>query len=362
MSKRSFRTALVIVLATMTVLGGAVLFVGYKIKKYPDKPNPGSGDEIAVEIRPGMAFPKIATLLESKGLVDSARYFRLYAMDRGATRDVKPGKYLLKSNLTPRQVLDALRKGVKQESVLVTIPEGKHMLEVFDRIANARIADRAELERLARDAKFIESVGITGPTVDGYLFPETYRFVVPTSAKKVLERLIRTHRDVWTKLQRKHKKRFGELASKLKWSNRDFLIMASIVEKEAVNPDERPRIAQVFMNRLTSPRFKSRRLETDPTIRYGCMVPQHKSAACKKWDKAGRLFTAQLRDDDNPYNTYRHAGLPPGPICNPGRASIEATFTPDGSNYFYFVAKNERTHVFSRTYEEHKRWVDKYQR
>ena len=125
---------------------------------------------------------------------------------------------------------------------------------------------------------------------------------------------------------------------------------------------ERPRIAQVFINRLTSPKFSPKKLETDPTIRYGCTVPAQKSAACLKWNKTDRLRRAQLDDADNPYNTYQHEGLPPGPIGNPGRASLEAVFKPDRSKFFFFVSRNDGSHVFSKTYAEHTRWVNKFQR
>ena len=119
-------------------------------------------------------------------------------------------------------------------------------------------------------------------------------------------------------------------------------------------------MASVFYNRLLLPSFKTHKLETDPTIRYGCTIPVEKSAACREWDPAGRLFRKQLDDVDNPYNTYQHPGLPPGPISNPGRASIAAALDPEKSDYLYFVAKDERSHVFSKTYEEHTRWVQKY--
>ena len=198
--------------------------------------------------------------------------------------------------------------------------------------------------------------------MDGYLFPETYKLSVPTSAKAVLTRLVEQHRIVWDRVQRKHPKQIDALRKKLGWSDRDILIMASIVEKEAVIDQERPRIAQVFINRLTSPSFSPKRLETDPTIRYGCTVPLEKSEGCKKWDPTQRLRRAQLDDTDNPYNTYRQEGLPPGPICSPGERSLLATVNPDGSNYFYFVAKDDHSHVFSRTYAEHERAVDKYMR
>jgi UPF0755 protein len=159
-----------------------------------------------------------------------------------------------------------------------------------------------------------------------------------------------------------HARELSRLKDKLAWSDRDVLTMASIVEKEAADPAERPRIAQVFINRLLSPTFKPKRLETDPTIRYGCMVPVQKSIPCQQWDKRDRLHRAQLDDKDNPYNTYQHDGLPPGPIANPGKGSIEATLSPDGSEYYFFVAKDQRNHVFARTLDEHKKNVEKYQK
>jgi UPF0755 protein len=116
------------------------------------------------------------------------------------------------------------------------------------------------------------------------------------------------------------------------------------------------------MNRLTFPDFKPHRLETDPTIRYGCEVPVLKSPPCQGWNLQDRLHSAQLHDKDNPYNTYEHEGLPPGPISNPGKRSIEAVLAPDGSDYLYFVAKDARNHVFAKTFEEHKHNVDKYQK
>jgi UPF0755 protein len=121
-------------------------------------------------------------------------------------------------------------------------------------------------------------------------------------------------------------------------------------------------VASVFYNRLTMSGFPSRRLETDPTIRYGCTIPTVKSAGCQGWDPTDRLRRKQLDDAGNLYNTYQHAGLPPGPISNPGRASLAAAMAPESSPYLYFVAKDERTHVFSKTYEEHARWVEKYQK
>jgi len=378
MSRKAFRTALIVVLVTLGLAGAVAGWFAYQLWQYPDTRHSGKGVEIAVTIDKGMSFPQIARRLAQKGVIDRPSWFRFYAMRRGATTAVKTGDYLFKDNQTPHQILDVLVAGVKEEAVSVTLPEGKNMLELFDLLEGKRdsgppgplIAKRADLLALARDPEFLKKHGIVGDSVDGYLFPDTYKFVAPTPARKVLEILIDTHRKTWNDLAREHGKGMARLKDKLQWSDRDLLILASIVEKEAVDPQERPRIAQVFINRLVSPTFKPKRLETDPTIRYGCLVSVKPSAACVAWNEpclaAGkpvgcdRLHRAQLDDQDNPYNTYQHEGLPPGPIGNPGRASMEAAMNPDGSEYFFFVAKDPRTHVFSKTVEEHNRAVEKY--
>jgi UPF0755 protein len=362
MSKRSFRTALAIVAGSILILGLLGYWLTNKARSYPYKKHDGPAAEIPVTIEKGMTFPQIASRLADADVIDKPTWFRLYAMHRGVTTKVRSGDYILRGDMTPEKVLDTLLEGVVEVNVSITIPEGLHMLEIFALFDEKGIADAPDLEALARDPEFLEQVGIEGENVDGYLFPETYRFRVPTAPRAVLERMIRQHRTVWGKIRRDNKKQIARLKKKLGWSDRDIVIMASIVEKEAVVDSERPRIAQVFINRLTSPSFKPHKLDTDPTIRYGCMVPLEKSPGCKIWDPTQRLRRAQLDDKDNPYNTYQHEGLPPGPICNPGRRSLEATVDPDGSKYFFFVSRNDGTHVFARTRAEHERNVDQFQR
>ncbi len=359
MSKRSFRTALIVVVATVAIAAGVIAYVVNAALDYPDRRHKGSGADVEVVIKSGLSFPQIASLLADKEVIDKPRWFRLYAMHRGLTTKVRPGKYLLNDKMTPAEVLDAIIKGVEEKQVAVTLEPGLHMLEYFAILADNAVASAAELEKLARDPEFLRAHGIEGETVDGYLYPDTYQFVIPTRPAKVLERLINQHRSVWNKLVDKNRKAYGKLVDKLKWSDRDILIMASIVQKEAANTAEMPTIAQVFINRLTFSSFKPKRLETDPTIRYGCQVPVQKSAACQAWDITDRLHQIQLDDKDNAYNTYQHEGLPPGPIANPGADAIASVFEADGSDYLYFVAAGGVTY-FSKTYAEHDKKVDKY--
>jgi|SRR5690349_18693371 len=371
MSKRSFRIALIVVVTTLVVLGVVALVIWRQIKNYPFEARNGTGKEVTVVIEPGMNFPRIAERLHQAGVIDEPRWFRLYAMQEGATTRIRVGEYKLKDNWTPEKVLATLLEGVKDVTVSVTIPEGVNMLEALDLIAAAGVADRDALEKAARDPAFLQKLGIAGETIEGYLFPETYRLKVPSTAQDVLAKLVEQHRVVWDRVMREHADGVAKLRAQLKWGDREILTMASIVEKEAVVDVERPRIAQVFINRLTDEDFKPKLLQTDPTIRYGCTVPVEKTEPCKKWldgsqdekgRKMGRLRRAQLNDEGNRYNTYQHEGLPPGPITSPGEKSLIATVTPDGSDYFYFVAKDDKSHVFAKTVAEHERNVDKYMR
>jgi UPF0755 protein len=361
-SKKSFRFALATVVLTFVVLGGVGVWAARQVMHYPERKHHGSGQTVTLEITHGMKFPAIVGALANAHVIDRPSWFRIYAMRRGLANRVKAGKYVLRDDMSPHEVIDLLVQGVEEIEVSVTIPEGKNILEVFDLIQAAGIADAKALEKVARDPEWLRKQGIAGETVEGYLFPETYKFKQDADPRKVLEAMVRQHRVVYDELRKKHAASLSKIKSDLTWGDRQIVIMASIVEKETGDPTERPKVASVFYNRLEFSSFKSKKLETDPTIRYGCTIPIEKSDACKQWDPGGRLHEIQLKDDANPYNTYRHPNLPPGPISNPGRASIEAAMEPADTEYLYFVAKDERSHVFAKTLEEHKRNVDKYQK
>jgi UPF0755 protein len=359
-ASRSFRTALIIVLGSLLIVVIVAAWMINRALAYPGAAHAGAGKDVEVEIKSGMSFPTIAAMLSERGLIEKPTWFRLYAMWEGDTTNVKTGKYVIKDNLAPRQILAILVAGVKEVATKVTLPEGKNMLEFFELLETAKVAKAAELEPLARDKDFLGRHGITGDTIEGYLFPDTYEFRVNEKPAVVLQRLITRHQEVWNDLLAKHARDAAKLKDKLGWTDRELLIMASIVEKEAVDPAERPRIAQVFINRLKFPTFSPKLLQTDPTIIYGCTVAIPRSEACTRWD--GRIRRIHLEDRGNPYNTYTHEGLPPGPIANPGRAALEAVMEPDRTPFLYFVSKNDGTHYFSRTVAEHEAAVTRYQR
>jgi UPF0755 protein len=357
---KSMKRALIVFLTTSAV---GLLAVGMVVRtawRYGDTPNGTASGTVAVEIPAGASAGDVASRLHAAGLVGNPAVFRLYAGQRGVAGRFKAGRYEIAAPATPKQILDTLVKGAADELVTVVIPEGKNLLEVIDLLAAARVSGKAELTAKATDPAFAAELGLPGNTLEGYLYPDTYRLRPHTPPARALIPLVRRHRQVFGELRAAHAKGVMDLKRTLGFDDRELVVLASIVEKETGQSAERPRIAQVFINRLRFPTFVPKLLQTDPTIIYGCTVATTRSPACQKWD--GRIRRIQLDDRENPYNTYTHAGLPPGPISNPGRAALEAVMAPDGSPFLYFVARNDGTHHFSRTVAEHEAAVVKYQR
>lgn len=346
------------------VVGSFLAVVGYftfAALRYPDRPGPAGGpSNLKVVIAKGMSLAEISRMLGERGLVYHPEWFRFYANERGVAQRIRAGAYTLSANMTPRQILDVLLSGAREPEVPVTIPEGKHMLDVARLLEESGICKASEAERLMRDSNYALSLGITGPTLEGYLYPDTYRFPPGVPCSRVLPVLVKRSQRVLGELKAQYFERLRILNRQYHFGDREIVVMASLVEKETARAEERPRIAGVFLNRLHLPTFKPHRLETDPTIIYGCTVPAQRSPACQQF--TGRIRRIHLDDVDNPYNTYTHEGLPPGPICNPGRAALAAVLNPDATPFLYFVSKNDGSHQFSVTFEEHNAAVNKYQR
>jgi UPF0755 protein len=354
------KRALVVFLVTSAIGVIAVSIMARTAWRYGDTVGGTAQGRVAVEIPQGASALDVATSLHDAGLIGNPTVFRLYAGQRGVAGRFKAGRYDIAAPATPKQILDTLVKGAADELVTVVVPPGKNLLEVAEILEAAGIASKAELVAKASDPLFAAELGLPGNTLEGYLFPDTYRLRPHTTPARALIPLVRRHRQVWGELRAAHAKAAGELKKTLGFDDHKIVTLASIVEKETGRAEERPRIAQVFINRLRLPTFVPKLLQTDPTIIYGCTVAVQKSAACQKWD--GRIRRIHLDDRDNPYNTYTHVGLPPGPISNPGRAAMEAVLAPDQTPYLYFVARNDGTHQFSTTVAEHNAAVVKFQR
>ncbi|HVV17752.1 MAG TPA: endolytic transglycosylase MltG [Polyangia bacterium] len=360
--KREMKRALM-VFAVTTVLGLIGVSVLVRIAwTYGERPGGTAQGKVEIEIPPGAGAGEVADRLAAAGLIGNPAIFRLYAGQRGVASRFKAGKYEIAAPASPRQILEVLVKGAADELVAVVIPPGKNLVDVAEILDAAGITPRAAVLMKASDPAFAAELGLPGATLEGYLFPDTYKLRPHTPAARALIPMVRRHRQVFAELKATHAASVAELKKTLGFDDAKIVTLASIVEKETGRGEERPRIAQVFINRLRFPTFSPKLLQTDPTIIYGCTVATPRSAACLKWD--GRIRRIQLDDRDNPYNTYTHEGLPPGPISNPGRAALEAVMAPDRTPFLYFVAKADGTgsHYFSKTVAEHNAAVVKYQR
>ncbi len=286
---------------------------------------------ILVEVPEGASVREIAGILEDAGLVGDAGKFVLAARVFRFTDRLQAGAYEFGPQFSELDVLMALRYGEVAGRHL-TIPEGYRAAEIAALLDSALGIDAGEFMDLVHDPDFITELGITAPSLEGYLHPDTYRMRLNTTGRDAIRIMVAQTRRVFDE-------RRAARAESLGMSELEVLTLASIIEAEAMFDRERSRISAVYHNRLES----GWRLEADPTVRYATGNYRRK------------LYYGDLRAE-SPYNTYRNTGLPPGPISNPGRASIEAALYPlRGSDDFFFVANGDGTHTFTRTFNEHVR-------
>jgi UPF0755 protein len=233
--------------------------------------------------------------------------------------------------------------------VLITNPEGYNRFDIAARLEEFGICSAEQFLEATRDASLLASYGVEANDAEGYLFPDTYEFDDNTKPRRVVERMLANWTRRYEEIEREHAEALAKLDG---WTTHDVVTLASIVEKEAAVASERARIAGVFRNRLSSKKFlPRRRLQADPTVQYGCLADPDAARSCADYD--GSITRAMLDDRDNPYNTYRHSGLPPGPISNPGKAALVAVIKPEKHDFYYFVARGGGRHKFSKTLRQH---------
>lgn len=297
-----------------------------------------SAASVVFEVPEGATLARVARSLEQAGLVRRAWAFEGLARWREQGGELRAGEYELSAVQSPAEILDRLARGQVRTHPF-SFPEGLTAAEIARRFEEAGLAEAEEILAIVHDPGLAAALRVEGESLEGYLFPETYRWARGIGARAMVEDLVEQFRLAWAPL--------AERAQAQGLSMREAVVLASIVEKETGSPEERPRIAAVFLNRLA----RGMRLETDPAVIYG--IP----------DFDGNLRRVHLEDASNPYNTYQIPGLPPGPIANPGAASLRAVVEPkEDESSLFFVSKNDGTHHFSRTYTEHARAVDRYQR
>jgi UPF0755 protein len=295
----------------------------------------GGRDEIFV-VSQGSSLRDVAQDLENKGLVKSKTLFVLWSRIMGYSKGIKSGEYILSAAMPPMKILEKLRRGLILTHI-ITIPEGYVREQIAELLQEKGLVDRNVFLSLTEEPSVLKNYRVSGPSLEGYLFPDTYQFARGISPSLIIDAMVKRF---WQMVGP-----FTDRARETGMSMAKIVTLASIVEKETGRPEERPIIASVFLNRLK----RGMRLESDPTVIYGL-----------------ERFDGNLRKKDlvqeNPYNTYMIHGLTPGPICSPGLEAIKAVIFPAETDYLYFVSKNDGSHQFSRTLSEHNRAVERYQK
>ena len=293
---------------------------------------PGGGER-SFYVSHGESFAAMVDSLEAKAIIRNREFFVFTAKMYGGTEKIQAGKYGVQSGISNAELFEMLRSGKGNQLIHVAIPEGSRIRTQARLFARSLGIDSARYARLALDAGVAGSLGVDKPNLEGYLLPDTYGFYWEQDERDILKREVENFRQFFNDSLRNRGAEFG-------WDVHTTLTFASIVEGEATLNDERPIIAGVYHNRLRI----GMKLEADPTIQYILV------------DGPRRLLFADLKLD-NPYNTYLFRGLPPGPVNNPGRASILAALYPVRHKFLFFAANGKGGHWFARSYPEHLRYV-----
>lgn len=288
-----------------------------------------------IEIPEGVTYTEGINILKKNGIIKSPLKFLLLGRITMSDRDLKPGYYSLSRSMSPLQIFTSLIEG-RTIVYTVTIPEGTSLKGIKRKFRNTGLFDD-ESWKLAEDRNFLDSLNIDAPSLEGYLYPDTYNFAKGTKPETIFKMMVYRMREKFDRPLRQRAKVIG-------MSEREVLTLASIIEKEAVFNRERPVISAVYHNRLK----KNMKLQADPTVLYGVDT------------RRKRIRYRDLRRV-TPYNTYVINGLPPGPIASPGIRSINAALYPSNVGYMYFVSMNNGSHYFSNTGKEHLEAVRIYQ-
>jgi UPF0755 protein len=331
---------------------GALLAVAavYFLVVYPASSGPGSGKEVELTIDHDEPLGSVIDKLDRGGLLGSKARFTIFARLTAPT--IAAGPHLLTDDASPQELLRRLERFGGASKAKVTIPEGWNRFDIGKRLQSLHVTSQAAFLAATADPSLLRELALDGDNAEGFLFPATYDLPRDSDPREVVRRLVTEFEKRFNALEQNHRLGRANLESTLGWSRRDIVTLASMVEKEAAVDEERPIIASVFLNRLRDASFKRKVLQCDPTAGYGCLVMREKLPACTGY--TGKITHAINTDPQNPYSTYTHEGLPPGPIANPGIKSLQAVLAPSITKYLYFVTRGEaRRHAFSETVEEH---------
>jgi len=314
--------------------------------------NPGDTTRQVFTVRSGEPAASIGERLQADGLIKNALGFRLMAEKMGVAGGLATGDYELSPSMKPSEILDVLASGKTKLGPLITIPEGWRAEQIAERVSANGIGTPEEFMALVQAGKSDSPLLASRPagaSLEGYLSPDSYRTDAKTTPESLEKRMV-------AEFDAKFTPDMAKKAAALNMTVNQIVTLASIIEREALIPSERPLMAGVFYNRLR----EGMKLDTDPTVQYAVASTDPASRRQYGWWKTD--LSVQDLAIDSPYNTYKYPGLPPDPICSPGLASLQAALDPTPSDYFYFVAKPDGSHAFAKTLEEHNANVAKYRK
>jgi UPF0755 protein len=329
-----------VILPGFIVVALAAAAAAYVVRERVQEPFKAyAGDEQFVDVPRGTRSQGIGRALVEAGVVRDALTFRVALWLSGSARQLKAGEYRFDRPMTPREAIDKIAKGDEYLRP-ITFPEGLTIREMAQTYEGRGFGPAASFADAATNAGLVADLDVDASDLEGYLFPETYALSRRASPRELASMMVARFRAVAGP-------GLVDAARAKGLSVRQFVTLASIVEKEASSAGERPLVAAVYLKRLTM----RMPLQSDPTVIYAL-------------ERAGRYkgnLTKEHLAFDSPYNTYRHAGLPPGPIAAPGRSALEAVAKAPDTDFLYFVSRNDGTHVFARSLAEHNRNVQRYQ-
>jgi len=336
-SESIFRTSLIFtaVLLWVPLVMGLVLYYLWAEVPYRGY----EGPSLVVEV-PRAPVQDILRLLQDKGVLREGAFGRVYLTVTRRSKRLQAGEYLFEGPLTAPQVFDKLLRGDIYYH-RVTIPEGLRSFQIFAAFVKEGFGTMEDFQKEFLDVSRIDDLDPEATDLEGYLYPDTYALARGMMAKQIVDKMVQSHLLLWGEEWRGQARHMG-------MSPRQVVTLASLIEKETGQAQERPMISSVFHNRLQ----KGMKLQCDPTIIFALVMRNR---------YRGIITRTDLRLDSR-YNTYAYSGLPPGPIANPGREALRAALYPERTDYLYFVSMNNGWHTFSSTLDEHNRAVERYQR
>jgi UPF0755 protein len=320
-SMKKLSTVFMVILTCILVVVITHTYIFVITPRTPSRP-------LMIDIKQGMSAWQISRELERQGIISDKVMFMACAVLTGKVTHLQAGSYVFEGTHYPFDIISILFKG-RTLKYRITIPEGSTIYEVGAIVSETGLLSKSDFIKIASSQATTEFFGIDTPTMEGFLYPDTYFLAPHMTSLEIMAKMVSRFNEA---CPRNIKERCQELGMRMS----EVITLASIIQKEAVTGSEKPVIASVFYNRLK----QNMPLQSDPTAVYGI-------------DGFRRRIMPEDLKRDTPYNTYRNQGLPPGPICSPDAKSIHAALWPARTGYIFFVSKGNGTHFFSRTYQEH---------